>query len=52
MGGYGLRASTEMTARKCFWSMLVPWHNEFLAILLTTGFLIYFLVLLIIILND
>ena len=51
-GGYGMRAHTNMTSRKCFWSMLVPWHNEFLAIILVLAIFLYYLVQLFFILID
>ena len=38
----GLRAHPDMTWKKCLWSVLVPWHNEWLNIWLYIGFAIYF----------
>jgi predicted membrane channel-forming protein YqfA (hemolysin III family) len=32
-----------------FWSLFVPWHNEFIALWLLIGFLIYFIVTLVMI---
>ena len=51
-GGYGLRAHKTMNARKCFWSILVPWHRDFLAILITMALLLYFVCLLFFIVID
>lgn len=51
-GGYGRRAHTEMTAAKCFWSVLVPWHNEFLSILIVLALFLYFFILLFFIIAD
>ena len=51
-GGYGLRAHKTMNARKCFWSILVPWHRDFLAIMITLSLLLYFVCLLFFILID
>lgn len=31
-----------MTATKCTWSLLVPWHNDFLTIWLYISFALYF----------
>lgn len=38
----GIRAHPFMDWKKCLWSLLVPWHNEFLSIYLYLGFAIYF----------
>ena len=38
----GLRAHPFMDWKKCLWSLLVPWHNEWLNIWLYLGFSIYF----------
>lgn len=39
---FGIRAHPNMDWKKCLWSFLVPWHNEWLNILLYLGFAIYF----------
>jgi hypothetical protein len=39
-----VRAHPDMDYGKLFWSILVPWHNEWLAILLYLGFGLYFLI--------
>lgn len=41
---YGLRAHGNMDWRKSLWSLLVPWHNEWLATLIYLAFGLYFLI--------
>lgn len=41
---YGIRAHEKMDWRKSLWSILVPWHNEWLAILIYLTFGLYFLI--------
>ena len=38
----GIRAHPEMDANKCWKSMIIPWHNEFIAIWLYVAFALYF----------
>jgi len=39
-----VRAHENLSYEKLFWSVLIPWHNEWLAILLYLGFGLYFLI--------
>ena len=39
---YGIRAHPDMNIAKSCWSILVPWHNEFLLILIYLTFALYF----------
>ena len=41
---YGIRAHTDMNLAKSCWSILVPWHNEFVVILIYLAFALYFLI--------
>lgn len=41
---YGLRAHPRMDVAKSCWSILVPWHNEWLAIIIYLAFGLYFLI--------
>ena len=39
---FGIRAHPNMNVAKSFWSILVPWHNEWLVILIYLVFALYF----------
>lgn len=39
----------DLAISSSFWSLLVPWHNEFIALWLLIGFAIYFIVTLVLI---
>lgn len=36
--------SENLSVAQLFWSILVPWHNDFLAIWIYLGFFVYFFV--------
>lgn len=38
----GIRANENMTWLKCLYSMVLPWHNEFIGIWIYLIFAIYF----------
>ena len=39
---FGIRANTEMTFTKCCYSLILPWHNDWVNIFLYLGFAFYF----------
>lgn len=39
---YGIRSHPEMSAGKCLWSIFVPWHVDWLPIILYLAFTFYF----------
>ena len=41
---YGIRAHPKMDTLKSCWSILVPWHNEWAAIIIYLAFGLYFLI--------
>ena len=38
----GIRAHRNMNWKRATWSIMVPWHNDWLSIMLYLGFSIYF----------
>ena len=40
----GIRAGVKMTWSRCLWSLLVPWHNDWLATWIYIAFGLYFLI--------
>jgi hypothetical protein len=47
---YGIRSHPEMTVSMSFWSILVPWHVDWLPLILFLGFTFYYWVQLVMIL--
>ena len=39
---FGIRANPNMTFAKCCYSLILPWHNEWVNILLYLAFALYF----------
>ena len=39
---YGIRNHPDMNVGMCFWSILVPWHVDWIPIILFLGFTLYF----------
>ena len=39
---FGIRANSNMSFGKCCYSLILPWHNEWVSIWLYLGFAVYF----------